>query len=152
MIIDFDHYRAPEAEIIGAIDYYKSLIHNLEGQIIDCEMNISKFQNILDNRANLKRHRERLNKMACQYVEKFERTLTGAYLDEIMKEFSVPKKQAIEIADLIRRNTRKYELNKRNAQIVLLSERLSLSEIANDFGISRQMVHRIVKQGKKDIF
>lgn len=152
MIIDFTTYKAPKAEILGYIDYYRSMMAHYQDQIHECQNFINKYQNILNDRERMKKHRDKLNRLAGEYINKYGSTLCGDYIAQIRAEFNCNEKYAAEMADIIRRRVKKADNDNRNNAIVLLSDHMTYDEIGKKYGISRQAVHKIVKNNKKEYF
>lgn len=152
MIIDFKTYKASKTEILGYIDYYRSMIDHYQDQIYQCNDFINSYQRILNDRERMKKHRDKLNRLAGEFINKHGSALSGDYIAQIRAEFSCNEKYALEMAEIITRRVKQANNNNRNNAIVLLSDHMTYDEIGKRYGISRQAVHKIIKKNKRDYF
>lgn len=139
------YYRAPKSRL-------NTLIKQYESEALQAHNHAKLIRIILDDRKRTAKHREKLNSCAQDFCRKHHYKITDDLIKEIMAAFHCDEKYASSMADIIKRTVKNHDRRKRNAQILLLSERLPVAEIANDFDMSRQAVYKIIQQNKKDYF
>lgn len=135
----FKDYKMPDHLIEQKISQYNDLI-------ISHQMKIRDLKRIQSERAAVRKHRAKMNNIADYYLSSYnEREKSTDFINKIMIELRCERSYAESIAAIVRRTVAKKDQAKRNAQIILLSERLKVVELASMYNLSRQQVHNILK-------
>lgn len=129
-----------------------SEIRHQEAMISEAQDNLRTYNNILAERQRMKKHRHKLNSIADLYIRAYGYEVCDNMIRRIQADFQESPAGARQIADIVRKRVKVHDMNKRNAQIILLSEHFSHSELADKFKLSRQQIHNIVVKGKSDYF
>jgi len=141
----YKQYRMPTHRILAEIRHQETLIS-------EAQDNLRTYNNILAERQRMTKHRHKLNATADLYINGYGYEVSDNMVRRIQADFQQSPAGARQIAEIIRKRVKVHDMNKRNAQIVLLSEHLSHSELATKFKLSRQQIHNIVTKGKSDYF
>lgn len=138
MSINYKLYKAPESELKRLLEFHQNVAN-------DSHARISDIQSILASRKAARDYRRRLEQYAHRYEAAACETPPKDLIAQIVHDLSCSARYASEVAEIALKTMRKERRAKRDAQIRLLSEYMSKTELALKFGISRQQVHNILK-------
>lgn len=134
-----DYTNAPRHEICRVIEWYRSIEE-------DARINIRRLESLLAERERYARYRRNLNEAAMCLADQVH----GAdIVAAVANATGTPPERAARIAGVVKVIHRKRARRARNDELVALSARIPVSQLARDYGLSRQTVSRIVNTHKK---
>jgi hypothetical protein len=131
-------YRKTESELSRLLEFHENIIN-------DSRRKAAAIKNTLASRKAARKHKERLKHYAALYSDKAYDGNIERLIPQIQQDLSCGRTYARQILNIAVKMTKKEEINRRNARIVLMADFMSKTDIAKREGLTRQQVHNILK-------
>jgi DNA-directed RNA polymerase specialized sigma subunit len=142
-MLSLEDYNIPTREIDRMIKWYIEVKH-------DCDYRIAELKKLKSERNRSLRYKAMINKLVKQVLDEGSEFMQlGDYDDRvriITQRIGCDWKRGEQLYDLIFAKAKKKRISDRDQQIIALAATgMKKTEIAKKYGISRQMVYRIIE-------